>query len=63
MSLRHNKERCRFCGANLQGEPIPVKDREAYGATHFSRIISIYDRALDRTVAYKCPDCGKEWTR
>ena len=27
----------------------------------FKREISIYDRDKDRTVAYRCPDCGFEW--
>lgn len=51
---------CPKCLANLQGEPIPPEDRQYYppAVTHFDRIISIYDRGLDRTVAWRCPDCG-----
>jgi len=40
---------------------------ECYGATEtegwFKREIAVYDRAKDRTVAYRCPDCGHEWNR
>jgi hypothetical protein len=55
---------CPNCKTDLTGEPIPEKDREAFGgATHFDRQIGIYDRRLDRTVAFKCPDCGYEWAR
>ena len=35
-----------------------------YGdATHGSRRIGIYDRGRDRTVAWRCPDCGHQWDR
>ena len=38
-----------------------------YGATktegRWGRGISIYSRELDRTVAYRCPDCGHDWKR
>lgn len=38
-----------------------------YGATEtkgqWGREIGIYDMDLDRTVAYRCPDCGGEWAR
>jgi hypothetical protein len=27
----------------------------------FKREIGIYDRNKDRTVSWKCPDCGGEW--
>lgn len=40
---------------------------ECFGATEtegwFKREIAIYDRDRDRTVAYRCPDCGHEWNR
>ncbi len=40
---------------------------ECYGASEtqgeWKREIAIYDRDLDRTVAYRCPDCGHIWDR
>ena len=55
---------CPSCHADLKGEKIPEKYREHYGsATHFSRSIALYDRDLDMTVNYKCPDCGHVWSR
>jgi len=55
---------CPSCKVNLQGDPIPEASRETYGgSTHFKREIGIYDRDLDRTVAWRCPDCGHEWPR
>lgn len=40
---------------------------ELYGATRTSgqwgRQIGLYDMDKDRTVAWKCPDCGHEWAR
>ena len=42
---------------------IPEAQRESYGATHFLRAIAIYSREQDRTVAWRCPDCGHEWER
>lgn len=60
---RDNKEFCPSCKENMQGKPIKKKDQPAFGSTHFSRKIGIYDRMADRTVAWKCPDCGHEWAR
>ena len=58
---------CPLCGSDLTGEPIPQEyiDKGYYapGATHYSRMIGIYDVALDRTVAWQCPDCGGQWPR
>ena len=38
-----------------------------YGATRergkFGRAIALYDRDQDRTVGWKCPDCGHTWER
>jgi predicted RNA-binding Zn-ribbon protein involved in translation (DUF1610 family) len=38
-----------------------------YGATRtqgrWGRRIGLYSMELDRTVAWKCPDCGDEWDR
>jgi len=56
--------KCPACNANLQGEPIPEKSREHFGnATHFSRVIGIYDTRRDRTTDWQCPDCGHRWAR
>lgn len=44
-----------------------LRAAEMYGATQtegmWGREIAIYDFMKDKTVAYKCPDCGKEWAR
>lgn len=57
-------ERCPKCGTNWLAERIPEKDRESYGgATHFRRVIALYDLERDTTVAWKCPDCGEEFPR
>lgn len=57
-------EECPACGASWLGEPISEANREAYGgATHYRTLIGIYDRNLDRTVAWRCPDCGQRWDR
>ena len=38
-----------------------------YAATRekgkFGRVIALYDRDKDRTVGWKCPDCGHAWER
>ncbi|HEY9219526.1 MAG TPA: hypothetical protein VIO94_15875 [Phenylobacterium sp.] len=38
-----------------------------YGATktqgRWGRQIALYDFGLDRTTAYRCPDCAGEWER
>lgn len=54
---------CPKCGMELRGDPIPEASRHKYGATHFGREIAIYDMDRDRTVAYRCPDCGHGWKR
>ena len=46
--------------------PGEADERAAmYGATRtkgrWGRAIGMYDMERDRTVAYKCPDCGGEW--
>lgn len=61
--MKSNLEDCPYCGANLQGDPIPEEEQHLFGATHFSRMISLYDWELDRTTTFKCPDCGGEWER
>lgn len=55
---------CPHCKANLLGDPIPEESREHFGdKTHFRRVIAIYSREQDRTVAWRCPDCGYEEAR
>lgn len=45
---------CPNCNADLRDhEHGPPGKRE----------LAIYDRELDRTVAFRCPDCGHEWSR
>ena len=55
---------CPKCGGDLRGHPIPEKDRHQFGgATHFSRVIGRYDKALDRTIEWICPLCAHTWER
>jgi rubredoxin len=56
---------CPACNADWQGEEIPPEHRKYYaeGTTHGSRLIGIYDRAIDRTVEWRCPDCGARFPR
>lgn len=55
---------CPKCWSDWIGASIPEKDREAFGGkTNFIRLIAIYDRGLDRTVGFRCPDCGFEFDR
>jgi len=50
-----------------EAELVADKVAESYGATReqgrWGRAIGLYDRELDRTVAFKCPDCGETWPR
>lgn len=62
-SMKDNKEYCPHCQSNLQGEQIPLDKQADYNATHFSNKIGIYDRALDRTIKWKCPYCQGEWNK
>jgi rubrerythrin len=43
------------------------KAAAVYGANRekgqWGRAIALYDRDEDRTVAWKCPDCGHVWER
>lgn len=51
---------CPHCGADFTGGPIRETHREHFGGkTHFSRLIAVSDRELDRCTHYQCPDCGK----
>jgi predicted Zn-ribbon and HTH transcriptional regulator len=53
---------CPHCKTSLIGDPIPEEHREAFGgATHGSRLLSLYDRSKDRTIAFQCPDCKERW--
>lgn len=62
--LRDNAERCPFCDADFQGEPIPEQDQEMFGSTHFSRKVGITSwPGADRIERWRCPDCEKEWQR
>lgn len=55
---------CPKCAADFDGGTVPEEHREQYSPPYrWSRRISIYDRALDRTVAFQCPDCGHQWSR
>lgn len=57
-------EVCSKCGADWDGGEIPENIREHYSPPYrWSRRISVYDRDRDRTVAYRCPDCGDEVQR
>ena len=61
-----NPKKCPNCKADFTGELIPKKYRDKgwYGKhTHYSRVIGLYDMDQDRTIAYRCPDCGYEWPR
>lgn len=54
---------CPKCNADWDAGPIPEQYRKYYAPPYrFSRLISIYDRWQDRTVAHKCPDCGETFT-
>lgn len=62
--LNDSKEHCPYCGADLQGEPIPEKMRHHYGSTtHFTRKIGISSMEEDRVTKWQCPDCKGEWRR
>jgi hypothetical protein len=55
---------CPSCHAILRATEIPLANRGTFSeATHFSRVIGIYDEQADATVAWMCPDCRHEWAR
>ena len=64
---------CEECRADLRGPSIPTEGLYMYGgnatcdgcgdALHYSRLIGVYDPDRDRTVVWRCPDCGHEETR
>lgn len=58
------EEYCPHCKADLVGDPIPENIRHHYAKPYYwLRKIGIYSRELDRTVAWQCPDCLKQWDR
>ncbi len=62
VKVNQDTKACPECDASWIGSPIPAAYREHHGKrTHYSRIIGVTDMWLDRTVAWRCPDCGKEW--
>jgi hypothetical protein len=58
-------EKCPHCEADLQGEPIPQKYRDAgyyaAGSTHYRREIGY--SAHDYIQFWICPDCDGTWNR
>jgi len=55
---------CPKCESLWHEKPIPKEDQPLYGyAQFFSRVIGIYSRDRDRTIAYQCPDCNTCWDR
>lgn len=55
---------CPACEAGWQAGPIPKEGQWLYGdAKFFSRVMGIYDRDKDCTVAWQCPDCCARWDR
>lgn len=61
--LRTSEGKCTKCGANFQGDPIPVDSQHSFGATHFSRIMGHEIRGEDRISSWSCQDCGHTWPR
>lgn len=58
------KDKCPHCKVSLVGKPIPKKMRRDYAPPYYwRREIALYDRDLDRTVGFQCPDCGETWKR
>lgn len=55
---------CPHCGTSWVDKPIPKEYRHNYSPPYFySRLIALYDRDLDRTVRYLCPDCNYQFER
>jgi uncharacterized C2H2 Zn-finger protein len=55
---------CPKCESLWHDQPIPQEYRALYGDSRFfSRVIGIYSRDQDRTIAYQCPDCHTCWDR
>jgi hypothetical protein len=59
-----NLECCPKCESSWVDKPIPEQYQEHHGGSKwYSRVIGLYDRDQDRTVAWQCPDCGTCWDR
>lgn len=57
-------EKCPECGTTWIDKPIPEQYWENYSPPYFySRVIGCYDRDLDRTAYWKCPDCEHHFDR
>jgi uncharacterized C2H2 Zn-finger protein len=55
---------CPNCESLWHDQLIPEESRHHFGnAQFFSRVIGIYTRNRDRTIAYQCPDCSTCWDR
>lgn len=55
---------CPSCNTEWRDKPIPKEYRENYSPPYyFSRVIALYDRDADATVAYRCPDCNTTFKR
>jgi hypothetical protein len=58
------EENCPKCGISFKGDPIPKEHQEAFGATHFSKIIGIEDPIVyDGISWWKCFSCEHVWKR
>lgn len=53
-----NASHCPNCGAKWHTTEIPDHPGEFY-----SNLMGRYDLGRDRTVAWVCPSCQKEWPR
>ena len=64
MTCFQDLKNCPECGSLWHDKPIPEKSRHLFGgAEWFSRVIGISSLELDRTIAYRCPDCSTTWDR
>lgn len=56
---------CPFCGADMQGDEIPVQWRHMYGGeSHYSRLHAHEVSGVhDGVLFWSCPDCLKAWPR
>lgn len=57
-------EKCPECGTNWVDKLIPQQYWEHYSPPYFySRVIACYDRDLDQTAYFLCPDCNHRFDR
>jgi len=67
--LETKDHECLFCNTNLQGNPIPLRDRHLFGGSHhFSRVIGVeygynHPGHWDGVSEWMCPDCGARVNR